>query len=677
MHRNDDATRSSPEFSKNRSQNGGRPRKYKLPHTGGRPTPLASPFDAVDDEHSNDKHASEGEGVEGADDEALEAEGPVLDYSPKGDNDFIDVVPPEWNSGDGLELEPHGTFRPLPPFNGIKGPDLGHLPREFCEFHLFFMLFPLDLIDHIVSETNMYAKKERVRCGSLHDSMRRWVPIDRHSFLHFMGIALGMALHYMPSKRHYWKDEMVSSLVFPNFGKKMSQTTFQKIKRFLHLRDNAQRPPRGSREHKLWQLAELEERLNYTFQKHYNVEKCVTVDERIIHSKCKLNPCRVYNPKEPHKFGIQVWNLCDSTTGYSYAFQIYDKLPCPKLSFHAVTGLVNSLERKGHHVFFDRFFTSVKLLEHLLSESQGGIGTYVANQKYFPHAKMLHLGTKDRGAFRFAYCKKQGILACSWMDKKEILFASNCYEMQKGEVKRLVSGGQRMLVVCPDVAVQYYACKVGCDTFDSMVLGSGYSSQTMMHGFKWWHAGFWGLMDFVFTNCWIIWKDFYGKRDVSRFDFLLHMHEQLVNNAFWSYVCKRPVVEDAYNGHFPVRLHDVASRYCVVCSAKRKKLMSEHKEVEGYKPFCTIWGCGVRCGIIATVAGFKLVFDVILWFQGPIMLMAAAQAVRSILGFGWLVSPNSYGFVLHVRNLTKVYNGHLEQVFVVYGCQGYDLVEDG
>ncbi|MCO5570782.1 hypothetical protein L7F22_024510 [Adiantum nelumboides] len=372
MHRNDDATKSSPKFSKNRSQNGSQPCKHKLPHTGGRPTPSASSFDAVDDEDSNDEHASEGEGVEGADDEALEVEGPVLDDSLEGDNDFINAVPPEWNSGDGLEQEPHGTFRPLPPFNGIKGPNLGHLPHEFCEFHLFFMLVPLDLIDHIVSETNMYAKKERVRYGSLHDSMRRWVPIDRHSFLCFMGMALGMALHYMPSKRHYWKDEMVGSLVFPNFGEKMSQITFQQIKRFLHLRYNAQRPPHGSREHKLWQLVGLEEWLNYTFQKHYNVGKCVTVDERIIPSKCKLHPCRVYNPKKPHKFGIQVWNLCDSAIEYNYAFQIYDKLPCPELSFHAVAGLVKMPKRKGHHVFFDRFFTYVKLLEHLLSEGQGG-----------------------------------------------------------------------------------------------------------------------------------------------------------------------------------------------------------------------------------------------------------------------------------------------------------------
>ncbi|KAI5081645.1 hypothetical protein GOP47_0001388, partial [Adiantum capillus-veneris] len=55
----------------------------------------------------------------------------------------------------------------------------------------------------------------------------------------------------------------------------------------------------------------------------------------------------------------------------------------------------------------------------------------------------------------------------------------------------------------------------------------------------------------------------YGSVDTSRFAFMMHLHEQLVNNAFRPYVCKRPVVEDVYNGHFPMRLHDSESKYCV------------------------------------------------------------------------------------------------------------------
>ncbi|MCO5608250.1 hypothetical protein L7F22_062456 [Adiantum nelumboides] len=180
------------------------------------------------------------------------------------------------------------------------------------------------------------------------------------------------------------------------------------------------------------------------------------------------------------------------------------------------------------------YFTSVKLLEHLRNEGQGGIGTYVSNRKNFPSKDMLHLGKLDYGASRFAYCKKQDLVACSWMDKKEIFFASNCFGMHKGEVKRMVGDGKKMLLPCPELAVRYNACKAGCDVFDSM----------------------------------------------------------LVNNAFQPYVCKRPVVEDVYNGHFLMRLHESASKYCVVCAAKRKKLISEKKEVVGSKPSRSKWGCG-------------------------------------------------------------------------------------
>lgn len=150
------------------------------------------------------------------------------------------------------------------------------------------------------------------------------------------------------------------------------------------------------------------------------------------------------------------------------------------------------------------------------------------------------------------------------MDKKEIFFASNCFGMQKGEVKRMVGDDKKMFVFCQDLVVKYNECIDGCNVFDSMVMGHGYSLQTTMHGWKWWHALFWGLMDIVFTNAWIVWKDLYGTLDTSRFDFMLRLHEQLVNNAFRPFVCKRHVVEDVYNGHFLMHLHDVASKYRVV-----------------------------------------------------------------------------------------------------------------
>ncbi|MCO5585918.1 hypothetical protein L7F22_039852 [Adiantum nelumboides] len=359
MHDKEQCTNRSLEYSR-----AARPphKKKSTMHAGGRPSTSSSPFAGENGDDDNDEHASEGEGVECGDDEALEAEGPVLDDTPDADLNFVGVVPPEWQSGDRMEQDPLDTFWSLPAFNGL----------------------------------------------------------------------------------------------------------------------------------------------------------------------------------------------------------VYDKLPCPELSFHVVANLVKALPRQGHHVFFDRYFTSVKLLEHLHNEGRGGTGTYVSNRKNFLGKDMLHLGKQDRGALRFAYC----------------------------EVKRMVGDGKKMLLPCPELVVRYIACKAGCDVFDSMVLRHGYSLQTTMHGWKWWHACFWGLMDSVFTNCWIIWKDMHGKNDTSKFDFMLRLHDQLVNNAFRPYVCKRPVVEDVHNGHFPMRLHELESKYCVVCAAKRKKLISEKKEVVGSKPSHSKWGCG-------------------------------------------------------------------------------------
>ncbi|MCO5548401.1 hypothetical protein L7F22_001858 [Adiantum nelumboides] len=582
-----------PESSNSRKR--GRPKKKsnKEPYRGiTKPSSSLFEKDVPIDDDDNDSHASFGEGVD-CDDAALEAEGGVLDDDEDSQNGWHSVSPPHWRSGDAYEVEPKDTFWTLPAFSGERGPDLGHTPREYSPFHLFLTLFPLDLIDHIINETNTYAEKERQRLLFLHDSMRRWVPMDRHSFLVFLGIALGMTLHYIPDKKYYWKDNAFGVLRYPNFGQKMSHTTFQQIKRFLHVRDNSQRPPRGTREHKLWQLLELEDRLNHTFKKIYKLGHAITVDERIIPSKCKMNPCRVYNPKKPHKFGIQVWNLCDSSSGYNYAFRIYDKMPCSELSFHVVADLVKTLPRKGHHVFFDRYFTSVKLLEHLRSEGQGGTGTYVTNRKHFPSRDMIALEKKaPRGSCRWAFCGVEGLVACSWMDKKEINFASNCFGVKRGEVKRQVLDGEKITISCPEMGIKYNEFKAGCDVFDSMVLGNGYSLQTTMYGFKWWQAGFWGMLDSIFTNAWIIWRDSFGQKNMSRYDFMSQLHDQMVNNVFKSNVVTRTILEDASNGHYPIRLSDHKnSKQCIVCAAKRKKHVSEGKEVGQWKSTRTIWGC--------------------------------------------------------------------------------------
>ncbi|KAI5061881.1 hypothetical protein GOP47_0022420 [Adiantum capillus-veneris] len=103
-----------------------------------------------DGDESRDEHASLGEEEE-CEDEILEVEGLVLRDS-DDEGDWSNVSFPTWKSGDKMLVEPEGTFKRLPPFVDIVGPDLGQAPRELTEIQLFFSLFPLDLVDTIVRD---------------------------------------------------------------------------------------------------------------------------------------------------------------------------------------------------------------------------------------------------------------------------------------------------------------------------------------------------------------------------------------------------------------------------------------------------------------------------------------------------------------------------------------------
>ncbi|MCO5611210.1 hypothetical protein L7F22_065461 [Adiantum nelumboides] len=116
---------------------------------------------------SGDEHASVRE-----EDELLEAEGPVLRDS-DDERDSSNTCMPTWKSGDKMHDEPEGTFKQMPMFVDIAGPDMGQIPREFIEIQLFFSLFSLDLVDAIMQETNRYTMEKRDKVLIEHESTQK------------------------------------------------------------------------------------------------------------------------------------------------------------------------------------------------------------------------------------------------------------------------------------------------------------------------------------------------------------------------------------------------------------------------------------------------------------------------------------------------------------------------
>ena len=120
-------------------------------------------------------------------------------------------------------------------------------------------------------------------------------------------------------------------------------------------------------------------------------------------------------PKKPKKFGIKVWVLCESTTTYCLQFQVYTgkvgNSVETNLGYCVVFDLLADYLKKGHHVHFDNFYTSVKLVEDLVCQKTFSCGTIRCDRKGLPSE--FKGGKLKKGDT----WESNGITAVMWQDK--------------------------------------------------------------------------------------------------------------------------------------------------------------------------------------------------------------------------------------------------------------------
>ena len=83
---------------------------------------------------------------------------------------------------------------------------------------------------------------------------------------------------------------------------------------------------------------------------------------------------RQYMPAKPTKYGIKMWMAADSSNGYVLNFDVYlgkeeGQRRIHGLGYDVVFKMLTPFMNKHHHVFFDNFFSSVKLLRHLEAQN--------------------------------------------------------------------------------------------------------------------------------------------------------------------------------------------------------------------------------------------------------------------------------------------------------------------
>ena len=136
-----------------------------------------------------------------------------------------------------------------------------------------------------------------------------------------------------------------------------------------------------------------------------------------------------YMPLKPIQRGIKIWQRCDSLTRYVYDFNIYSGKETVQqegtLGEIVVQKLTFSIEKTDVALCFDRFFTSVNLMNSI---SFAAVGTCMSNRKNLP---VMTSKLKNRGDVEFK-CSTTGVVAAKWKDTKEVLLVSNCHDANCG-----------------------------------------------------------------------------------------------------------------------------------------------------------------------------------------------------------------------------------------------------
>ncbi|XP_035229926.1 piggyBac transposable element-derived protein 4-like [Stegodyphus dumicola] len=225
----------------------------------------------------------------------------------------------------------------------------------------------------------------------------------------------------------YWsKRKLIET---PSFSNIMSSRRFDLIMQFIHFdrnesTDSSHPQPRLK---KIWTV------LNYLqkkFSEVYTPEQDTCIDESLLLYKGRLSWTQ-YLPLKRARFGIKMFMLCESHSGYVWSIIIYvgkstdiseENKEC-SFSTQVVLTLSKPLLNKGYCLTMDNYYNSPELGEMLLKSKTDFFGTLRPNRKDLP--KELKTKKLKKGDL-LAY-QRGKMMIMRWRDKKYVHFISSIH----------------------------------------------------------------------------------------------------------------------------------------------------------------------------------------------------------------------------------------------------------
>jgi hypothetical protein len=193
-----------------------------------------------------------------------------------------------------------------------------------------------------------------------------------------------MGYHRLPELLMYWERQPDTGYGLGIVHQAMTRERFKFISKHLACADHGELDKDKQlkvRKDPIYKIRSLVDVLNKQFNECRRPPRWQSIDESMVKFKGR-SMLRQTMKGKPIKSGFKIWSRCCSR-GYTYNFEIYHGARIGETlkdsNFTMVEGVVldlcKPLAKNGHVVAFDRFFTSIALLDQLDKRGINAVGT--------------------------------------------------------------------------------------------------------------------------------------------------------------------------------------------------------------------------------------------------------------------------------------------------------------
>nr|XP_050033781.1 piggyBac transposable element-derived protein 2-like [Dermacentor andersoni] len=375
-------------------------------------------------------------------------------------------------------------------------PDPPDEPKAPIAYFRYF--FDDKLLEEITDQSNLYAVQKNAN---------KALCLTRAELEQFLGATMYMSIYRLPRSRMYWNREMRVEKV----AEVMSRDRWQAIKNSLHFNDNNLLQANAGKD-RLFKIRPLIDNLLLKFQ-ILPKSQMLVVDEQIVPFKGRSS-LKQYVPSKPHKWGYKIFVLCD-THGLVSDFSIYtgDIRPVPGLpdlgaSSNVALELSRSIpENKSYLLFFDNWFTSIKLLVNLHQRGIPAMGTARANRISgcrLPSDAEMKKNGRGSHVERQATIEGVEVRVVKWYDSRGVNIASTFGSAQPlGSCQRYDrKKKERCEVEQPAIVKAYNTFMGGVDLLDGLMA----YYRIFLKSKKFYLRFFFHFVDMAVVSSWLLYR---------------------------------------------------------------------------------------------------------------------------------------------------------------------------